>query len=107
MQIEQLKQKTQQDKNQAELQLKAQEMQMTDKRERDKIASNEKIKAAEIMARQGDAGQKAQATNMKMIHDREQHQASMIETQETMRLNRPKGRDGSSGTTSEASRYGG
>jgi hypothetical protein len=90
LQIEQMKQKTQAEKNQAELQLKAQEMQMTDKRERDKIASNEKIKAAEIMARQGDAGQKAQATNMKMMHDREQHQASMIETQENMRLNAQK-----------------
>jgi hypothetical protein len=83
----QLKQKTQQEKNQAELQLKAQEMQMTDKRERDKIASNEKIKAAELMAKRSDDAAKVQQTNQKVMHDREK-QMDLIGKRRTPRPTR-------------------
>jgi hypothetical protein len=84
LQIEQLKQKTQQDKNQAELQLKAQEIQMKDQHEKMKIASNEKIKAAELMAKQGDDAAKVQTAAQKAMHDREKHQADMIAKQADM-----------------------
>ncbi len=90
LQIEQMKDARAKAKDQADITLKAKEMAMIDQRERDKIASQEKIKLADLMAKQGDGQQKAQATNLKMMHDRETHQADMVQTQEEMRLNAQK-----------------
>jgi hypothetical protein len=84
LQIEQLKQQTQKEKNQADIQLKAQELQMKDQHEKMKIASNEKIKAAELMAKQGDDAAKVQTAAQKAMHDREKHQADMIAKQADM-----------------------
>jgi hypothetical protein len=90
IQIETMKQQTLKEKNQADIQLKVQELRMKDEHEKAKITSNERLKAAELAAKQGDHQQKAEQTNLKMMHDRESHQANMIETQETMRLNAQK-----------------
>jgi hypothetical protein len=79
LQIEQLKDRTNKEKNAQEAQLKTQEMQMRDQHEKMKVASAEKIKLAELQARQRDDAGKAQQTNLKLIHDREEHQATMIE----------------------------
>lgn len=90
LQIEQMKDARAKAKDQADIMLKAKELAMVDQRERDKIASQEKMKMADLMAKQGDGQQKAQATNLKMMHDREAHQADMVQTQEEMRLNAQK-----------------
>lgn len=90
LQIEQMKDARAKAKDQADITLKAKEMAMIDQRERDKIASQEKMKMADLLAKQGDGQQKAQETNLRMMHDREAHQADMIETQESMRLNAQK-----------------
>jgi len=79
LQIEQMKTDAVKARDQTEAQLKQQEMQMRDQHEKMKVASNEKIKLAEIQSRMGDAAAKAQQTNQKMAADREKHQADMIE----------------------------
>jgi hypothetical protein len=79
LQIEQIKDATNKEKNQQEAALKQAEMQMRDQHEKAKIASNEKIKLAELQSRQRDDAAKAQQNNLKLIHDREDHQAKMIE----------------------------
>jgi hypothetical protein len=53
-------------------------MAMRDAHEKAKIASNEKMKLAELRARQGDDAAKAQQTQLKAIADREKHQADML-----------------------------
>jgi hypothetical protein len=90
LQIEMMKNERAKAKDQADVTLKAKELAMVDQRERDKIASQEKMKMADLMAKQGDGQQKAQETNLRMMHDRETHQAGLIETQESMRLNAQK-----------------
>ena len=54
MEIEKMKQDRQRETDKADLQLKQQELQMRDQHEQAKIASNEKIKMAELMSRPQD-----------------------------------------------------
>src|SRR6187455_1831895 len=63
-----------QQKDQAEIALKTQEMAMRNSHEQAKIASNERIKQAELQAKQGDEQAKAQQVQLKAIADREKHQ---------------------------------
>ena len=63
---------------------------MRDAQEKMKIASAEKIKMAELMAKQGDAQQKAQLVNQKSMQDRESHQAEMISKAADLQLNQQK-----------------
>jgi len=72
-------------RDQTDAQLKQQEMQMRDNHEKMKVASNEKIKLAELNARQGVERGKAQQDNLKLIHSREEHQQEMIEMAEKRR----------------------
>ena len=78
LQIEQMKDATNKEKNEHEVQLKQAEMQMRDQHEKAKLASAEKIKLAELQARQRDDQGKAQQANLKLVHDRESHQQDMI-----------------------------
>ena len=78
LQIEQMKDATNKEKNQLEMQIKTQEMQMRDQHEKAKIASAEKIKLAELQARQRDDAGKAQQASLKLVHDRESHQQDMV-----------------------------
>jgi hypothetical protein len=90
LQVEQLKTSRQAERDKADVQLKAQEIALKDKQEQMKIASNEKIKMAEIMGRQRDDEARAALTNQKALHDREQHQADMIGKAAEMQLNSQK-----------------
>ena len=78
LQIEQMKDATNKEKNQLEVQVKQAEMQMRDQHEKAKLASAEKIKLAELQARQRDDQAKAQQAGLKLVHDRESHQQDMI-----------------------------
>jgi hypothetical protein len=90
LQIEQMKQATEKEKNDAINSLKQIELQMKDQHEKMKIASQEKMKLAELMAKQNDASQKAHSANQKAMHDREAHQADMLGRQQDMQLNAQK-----------------
>jgi hypothetical protein len=90
LQIEQLKQQRQGEKDKADLTLKAQELQMKDQHEKMKIASNERIKAAELAAKQRDEEAKAQATNIKAMAEREKSQMDILGKQHDMQLNAQK-----------------
>jgi hypothetical protein len=90
IQIEQIKQQTEKQKNDAMNQLKAQELAMKDQHEKMKIASQEKMKLADIMAKQKDDEAKAQQQNQKAMHDREKHQADMIGKQADMQMDQQK-----------------
>ena len=79
MQIEQMKTDAVKARDQTDAQLKQAEMAMRDNHEKMKVASNEKIKLAELQSRQGDERAKAQQDNLKLIHSREEHQQDMIE----------------------------
>ena len=84
--IEQMKQDRQRETDKATLALKKQELQMRDEHEKAKIASNEKIKMAEITGRSQDDEARANLTNMKAMNDREKHQATLLEKQAQMGL---------------------
>jgi hypothetical protein len=90
IQIEQIKQQTEKQKNDAMNALKAQELQMKDMHEKMKIQSAEKMKLADIMAKQRDDEAKSQQTNLKAMQDREKHQADMIGKQTDMQMNAQK-----------------
>jgi len=79
LQIEQMKTDAVKAKDQADVQLKQQELMMRDSHEKMKVASNEKIKLLEIESRQGDGAMKAQQVQQKARADAETHQAKMIE----------------------------
>jgi hypothetical protein len=90
IQIEQIKQQTEKQKNDSMNQLKAQELQMKDQHEKMKIASAEKMKLADILAKQKDDETKAQVQNQKAMHDREKHQADMVGKQADMQMDQQK-----------------
>jgi hypothetical protein len=90
LQIEQLKQQRQAERDKADITLKAQEMQLHDQRERDKLQSQEKMKIMDLQAKQGDEAAKSQQTNMKAMAEREAHQMDMLGRQADMRLNAQK-----------------
>jgi hypothetical protein len=77
LQIEQMKVDAIKARDQTEAQLKQQEMSMRDRHEKMKVASNEKIKLAEITSRRGDGAAKEQQGQIKLVHDREKHQMDM------------------------------
>ena len=90
LQIEQLKQQTEVQKNKDMNQLKAAELQMKDRHEQMKIASAEKMKLADIMAKQQDDQAKAAAQNQKAMHDREKHQMDILGKQHDMQFDAQK-----------------
>jgi len=90
LQIEQLKQETIKEKNQAENQFKMIELQLKDRHEQMKIASAEKIKAAELQQKQQDDAVKAQLTSEKAMAEREKSQMELLGKQHDMQLNAQK-----------------
>jgi hypothetical protein len=90
LQIEQIKQQRQGEKDKSDTQLKAAELQMKDRHEQMKIASNERIKAAELAAKQRDEEAKTQHTNLKAMADREKHQMDMVGKQQDLQLDQQK-----------------
>jgi hypothetical protein len=84
LQIEGMKQQTQKDKNQADVALRIQELQLTDKHKTMEIASRQQIEMAKLQGKSGDDAAKMQQTNQKMMSEREKHQMSMIAEQAKM-----------------------
>lgn len=90
IQIEQMKNDRQKERDQADIQLKAQELQLKDKHETMKIQSQEKLKLIELQSKKQDDAAKVAQTNQKMMADREKHQADMIKRQADMQFNSQK-----------------
>jgi hypothetical protein len=90
LQIEQLKQQRQKEKDQADIQLKQQELVMNDNHKKIEIQSRERIEVMKIQAKQADDAAKAQQTNQKGMFEREKHQADMVGKQAEMRANAQK-----------------
>ena len=59
---------------------------MRDAHEKEKIASNERIKAAELAGRSQDDESRANLTNLKAMNDREKHAATLREKDANMGL---------------------
>jgi hypothetical protein len=79
LQIEQMKNQTEKDKNAAELAVKQQELEQKDTHKKWELENERQIKAAEIRAKQGDTDTKIEVQNQKLMESREAHQANMIE----------------------------
>ena len=78
MQIEQMKNDRAKERDKAEIALKGAELKQRDDLEKAKIASNERIKRAELLSKQQDDEARAQLTNAKSMQMREKHQADML-----------------------------
>jgi len=76
--IEQMKIDRQKERDKADVGLKAAELKQRDQLEKEKIASNERIKKMEMFGKQQDDEARAQLTNTKAMQAREKHQADMI-----------------------------
>lgn len=90
LQIEQMKNQTQKEKNAAELNLKQLELAQKDTHKKWELENERQIKAAEIRAKQGDDSMKAQVQNQKMMESRETHQANMLGKQVDLDVARQK-----------------
>jgi hypothetical protein len=88
LQIEQIKQQRAAQKDQADNAIKVAELKKRDEWEKLKIMSTERIKVAELQSKQQDNGAKAMQANQQALHDREAHQASMLEKAADMEVNR-------------------
>jgi hypothetical protein len=84
LQIEQLKQDRAKEKDQADTQIKVQELALRDKHETMKIQSNEKLKLMELQSKRGDDAAKVEQINAKAMAEREAHQMDMIGRQADM-----------------------
>jgi hypothetical protein len=78
MQIETMKNDRAKERDKAEMALKATELKQRDEHEKLKISSQERIKAAELRAKQQDDEARANLTNAKSMQQREKHQADMF-----------------------------
>jgi len=90
LQIEQMKQQTAKEKNQADAQIKAAEMQQKDKHKQWELQNERALKQAELQAKAQDAQGKVQIQNQKAATDREAHQMHVLEKQQDMDLNQQK-----------------
>jgi hypothetical protein len=90
LQIEQMKNQTQKEKNNAELAVKQQELAQKDTHKKWELENERQIKAAELRAKQGDDQVKVQVQNQKAMESREAHQANMLGKQMDMDVTRQK-----------------
>jgi hypothetical protein len=90
LQIEQMKQQRQGEKDKADIELKKQELQMKDQHEKMKLAAQQNIEQMKLGAKSQDDGTKAQAANQKMMHERETHQMDMVAQQADIQAQREK-----------------
>lgn len=88
LQIEQLKQQRAAQKDQADNAIKVAELKKRDEWEKLKISSSERIKVMELHSKQQDNSAKAMQANQQALHDREAHQADMLEKAADMQVNR-------------------
>ena len=85
LQIAQMENQAKQMKDKADVQLKAQEIQMKDATQREKIKSTERIHLAKSQESERDMQADAQRASMEMLQAREEHQQKMLESQNKMR----------------------
>jgi hypothetical protein len=90
LQIEQMKDATQKEKNAADAKLKALELAQKDTFKQMELENERVIKAAELQAKQQDSQGKVQIQAQKAMTDREAHQMHVLEKQQDMQLNRQK-----------------
>jgi hypothetical protein len=90
LQIEQMKDQREREKNQQDAALQTAELQLKDKHAQMKIQSDQQIALAQLNARKQEDDDKAQGLQLKMIHDREKHQADMLKTSADMQVNAQK-----------------
>ena len=84
LQIEQMKVDAKKQADQQEISVKQQDLIQKDRHAQEKLRSDEKMKALELLTAQGDEDAKAMLQNMKAMHEREKHQAHMLENQQKM-----------------------
>ena len=90
LQIEQMKLEAKTRTDQAELALKAQELQMKDAHARMELQAKASIERDKLAANEQDDAARANLTNMKAMGDRERHQADMIKKSADMQAARQK-----------------
>jgi len=86
LQIEQMKQQTAKEKNQADIQIKQAELQQKDQHKQMELQNERQIKMAELQAKQGDRQAEMVQANQEQMHDRETHQMEMIKKGEDVRI---------------------
>jgi hypothetical protein len=90
LQIEQLKDKREREKIQADATLQQAELKQRDEHAKLKIASDEQIAREKMMADRADDQAKAQQTNQKAMFDREKHQRDLVKKDADLRFNQQK-----------------
>jgi hypothetical protein len=90
LQIEQMKNQTQQDKIKAEAALEVQKLKQNDAQHQQKLMNDRALKQMELQAKAGDDQAKMQVQNQKAMESREAHQAHMLEKTQDMDLNAQK-----------------
>jgi hypothetical protein len=79
IQIEQMKQQRQAEKDRADTSLKQQELQMRDNWEKLKLANSQRLEGMKLQGKQGDNAAKAFQADQQAAHEHENHQADMME----------------------------
>jgi hypothetical protein len=90
LQIEQMKQDTAKQKNQADALLKVKELEQKDQHKKWELEAQLAMKQEELNAKARDGEGKAAVQNLKAMENREAHQAHMMENTQKMELDRQK-----------------
>ena len=90
MQIEQMKDQTNQKKIQMEAESEQAKLQAQSQQHLAKLENDKTLKQMELNAKQGDDAAKANVQNQKLMENREAHQAHMLENAQTMQLSQQK-----------------
>jgi len=90
LQIEQMKQATEKEKIKSNEQIKAAELKQKEKEHTDKLQNDRQLKMIEMNAKQRDNEADAQQANQQAMHDREKHQSEMLKKQVDVEVAREK-----------------
>jgi hypothetical protein len=90
LQIEQMKDKRQRDKDQMDQAMTAAELKQKDDHKKMELFNAQRIEQMRLSTKQGDQQAKVQVQNQKAMESREAHQMQMLEGQQDMQINREK-----------------
>jgi hypothetical protein len=90
LQIEQMKQQTAKEKNQADIAIKKAELEQKDQHKQWELMNAQAIEKMKLGVKQGEQAAEQQRTVQEAQHDRELHQSKMIQSQQDMQLERQK-----------------
>ena len=90
LQIEQMKDKRQRDKDQMDQAMQAAELKQKDDHKKMELFNAQRIEQMRLSTKQGDQQAKVQVQNQKAMESREAHQMQMLEGQQDMQINREK-----------------